>query len=84
MDVPRHARIADRRHRGDLVDRAGARLSAGERTEQAFSMIERVGVLHAQTEQGAAQILDAAAELNRQAAALQHGARQFTRRVRAA
>jgi hypothetical protein len=55
-----------------------------ERTQQAFSMIERVGVLHAQTEQGAAQILDAAAELNRQAAALQHGARQFTRRVRAA
>ncbi|MEA2978851.1 MAG: hypothetical protein QOF09_674 [Alphaproteobacteria bacterium] len=47
-------------------------------------MIERVGVLHAQTEQGAAQIVDAAAELNRQAAALQHGARQFTRRVRAA
>jgi methyl-accepting chemotaxis protein len=58
--------------------------TAAERTEQVFSMIEHVGALHEKTEQGAGQILDAAAELNRQAAALQHGAQQFTRRVRAA
>ena len=58
--------------------------NAAEQTEQVFSMIERVGTLHEQTERGAVQILDAAAELTRQAAALQHGAQQFAGRVRAA
>lgn len=54
------------------------------RTRQVFSTIERVGALHEKTEQGACRILDAAAELNRQAVALQHGAQQFAGRVRAA
>ena len=47
-------------------------------------MIEQVGALHEKTEQGAGHILGAAAEMNRQAAALQQGAQQFARRVRAA
>jgi methyl-accepting chemotaxis protein len=58
--------------------------TVAERTGQVHAMIEQVGALHEKTEQGAGHILGAAAEMNRQAAALQQGAQQFARRVRAA
>jgi methyl-accepting chemotaxis protein len=57
---------------------------AAEQTREVFATIERVGALHSKTERGASQILDAAEQLNRQAASLQHGARLFAQRVRAA
>jgi methyl-accepting chemotaxis protein len=58
--------------------------NAATQTREVFATIERVGALHVNTERGAGQILDAAEQLNRQAASLQHGARLFAQRVRAA
>lgn len=58
--------------------------SAAERTRQVSCSISGVSDLVQQSGRGAEQVLAAAAELNRQAAALSHDAREFTSRVRAA
>ena len=55
-----------------------------ERTRQVLDSIAGVSELVGQTSFGADQVLSAAAELNRQAAALSRDARDFTSRVRAA
>jgi methyl-accepting chemotaxis protein len=54
------------------------------RTRQVLDSIAGVSELVCQTSYGADQVLSAAAELNRQAAALSRDARDFTSRVRAA
>lgn len=57
---------------------------AAERTRQVSCSIAGVSDLVQQSGRGADQVLVAAAELNRQAAALSRDAREFTSRVRAA
>jgi methyl-accepting chemotaxis protein len=57
---------------------------AAERTRQVSCSISGVSDLVQQSGRGAEQVLIAAAELNRQAAALSRDAREFTTRVRAA
>jgi methyl-accepting chemotaxis protein len=57
---------------------------AAERTRQVSCSIAGVSNLVQQSGRGADHILEAAAELNRQAAALSREAREFTSRVRAA
>jgi methyl-accepting chemotaxis protein len=57
---------------------------AAERTIQVSSSIAGVSELVRQSGRGADQVLAAAAELNRQAAALSRDATDFTSRVRAA
>jgi methyl-accepting chemotaxis protein len=57
---------------------------AAERTRQVSSAIEGVSEFASRTHSGAQQILQAVADLNRQAAALQEEAQDFVTRVRAA
>jgi methyl-accepting chemotaxis protein len=57
---------------------------AAQRTRQVSSAIADVSELVSQSGRGADQVLAAAAELNRQAAALCRDARSFTERIRAA
>jgi methyl-accepting chemotaxis protein len=57
---------------------------AAERTRQVSSSIAGVGALVHQSGRGADQVLEAAAELHRQAASLMREARNFTDRLRAA
>jgi methyl-accepting chemotaxis protein len=57
---------------------------AAERTRQVSSTIEGVSEFASRTHSGAQQILQAVADLNRQAAALQEEAQDFVTRVRAA
>jgi methyl-accepting chemotaxis protein len=80
------AAISGSVHQQDLAARKIAENvdGAAARTRQVSSSISGVSDLVQQSGRGAEQVLAAAAELNRQAAALSRDARDFTRRVRAA
>lgn len=63
---------------------SGAVDGAAERTKQVVGTVAGVSNLASRTQQGAQDILNAATELNRQAATLQRDAQQFAGRIRAA